>query len=84
MNASRTNNLVIRTPEGIEFSYLLASPAIRFLAWGVDLACITVISNIVLTVLGVLGLINIDFYLASTFLLLYHNTDSLVVVTMTG
>ena len=38
MNASKTNTLVIRTPEGIEFSLLLAGPVTRFLAWVIDLA----------------------------------------------
>lgn len=32
--------LSIRTPEGVEFSYPLAGPFSRFLAWVVDLACV--------------------------------------------
>jgi len=45
----RTKALTIRTPEGIEFSLQLAGPISRFLAWLIDLACISA----TLTVLGV-------------------------------
>jgi uncharacterized RDD family membrane protein YckC len=37
---SKTNTLLIRTPEGIIFSQLLAGPVTRFLAWLIDGACI--------------------------------------------
>jgi uncharacterized RDD family membrane protein YckC len=37
----RTTSLQIRTPEGIVFSQLLAGPVTRFVAWFVDLLCIT-------------------------------------------
>jgi len=40
MAAQRTNRLEVRTPEGIAFSLLLAGPATRFLAWGIDVACL--------------------------------------------
>jgi uncharacterized RDD family membrane protein YckC len=36
----RTNALLIRTPEGIVFSQLLAGPVSRFVAWLIDLLCI--------------------------------------------
>ncbi len=36
----KTSALLIRTPEGIVFSQLLAGPVTRFLAWFVDLLCI--------------------------------------------
>jgi len=39
----RTNTLHIKTPEGITFALLLAGPVARFLAWMIDLACISVI-----------------------------------------
>src|SRR5271165_1538884 len=38
---SRTSSLQIKTPEGIVFSQLLAGPVTRFLAWVIDLSCIT-------------------------------------------
>jgi uncharacterized RDD family membrane protein YckC len=36
----KTSTLVIRTPEGIEFSQRLAGPVTRFLAWFIDQLCI--------------------------------------------
>lgn len=44
----KTNTLIIRTPEGITFSQLLAGPVTRFLACFIDQLCIQVI----LTLLG--------------------------------
>jgi len=46
----KTNTLIIRTPEGIVFSQLLAGPVTRFLACFMDQFCI----QAVLTVLGIL------------------------------
>lgn len=40
MNAARVSSLVIRTPEGVQFSYLIASPVARCFAWAIDFACI--------------------------------------------
>ena len=37
----KTNTLLIKTPEGIVFSQLLASPVSRFMAWIIDLAAIS-------------------------------------------
>jgi len=39
----KTATLLIRTPEGIVFSQVLAGPVTRCLAWIVDLACISVV-----------------------------------------
>lgn len=39
---SRVNMITIKTPEGISFSFQLAGPVSRFLAWIVDLCCISV------------------------------------------
>ena len=44
----KTNTLIIRTPEGIVFSQLLAGPVTRFLACFIDQFCI----QAVLTLLG--------------------------------
>jgi len=38
-----TAALTIRTPEGVSFSYRLASPFSRMLAWWIDAACIIVV-----------------------------------------
>ncbi len=40
MNAARVSSLVIRTPEGVQFSYWIASPVARCFAWAIDFACI--------------------------------------------
>jgi uncharacterized RDD family membrane protein YckC len=61
MRHDRTNTLLIRTPEGIVFSLLLAGPVTRFLAWAVDMACISAMCSLIGTVLGVLGIIGADF-----------------------
>ncbi len=60
MRRSKTNTLLIKTPEGIVFSLLLAGPVTRFLAWALDLACIGALSSAVGTLLGLLGLISFD------------------------
>jgi len=71
MRPPRTNTLLIRTPEGILFSQLLAGPMSRFLAWLIDLACIITASSILSSVTGVLGIISIDFARALTILLYF-------------
>ncbi len=52
--------LKIKTPEGIEFSFRLAGPVTRFLAWIVDLACIAAGASLVGTVLGLANLVSLD------------------------
>jgi uncharacterized RDD family membrane protein YckC len=61
MNSSRVNTLLIRTPEGIVFPLILASPVTRFLAWIVDLACIAVMIYIAYMLLALIAAINRDF-----------------------
>jgi len=59
--SSRTNVLVIRTPEGISFPLLLAGPVARFLAWIIDAACITVGAIVARFVFTLVGFVNEDF-----------------------
>ena len=59
--ASRTNVLVIRTPEGISFPLLLAGPITRFLAWIIDAACVTTAAIFGRTIFSLLGMVNQDF-----------------------
>jgi len=66
MTGNRTDTLTIETPEGIVFSLQLAGPLIRFLAWCVDMACISVITGVINSILGVLGIISRDVALAAT------------------
>jgi len=61
MALSRTNTLVIRTPEGIAFSMLLAGPVSRFLSWAMDFACISVLASAAGVVVSIFGLISADF-----------------------
>lgn len=56
-----TNSLLIKTPEGIAFSMLLASPVTRFLAYSIDLGCIIAATTVVGSLLGFLNFISLDF-----------------------
>jgi uncharacterized RDD family membrane protein YckC len=40
---TRTNTLLIKTPEGVVFSQTLAGPIARFLAWLIDLFCLWIL-----------------------------------------
>ena len=54
---TRTNTLLIRTPEGVVFSQTLAGPVARFLAWGIDFTCSAVIIfilNIIVTFISII------------------------------
>lgn len=55
---SKTNVLVIRTPEGITFSLLLAGPVTRFCAWIIDLMCISTLSSVVSVLVNLLALLS--------------------------
>lgn len=55
------NELRIRTPEGVLFSFPIASPVSRFLAWSVDAAVIAAVSSVASICLGVLGAVSLDF-----------------------
>jgi uncharacterized RDD family membrane protein YckC len=65
MLSSRTNTLIIKTPEGIEFSLLLAGPITRFLAWAIDMATIMAIISILNVVFGILGILSRDLAMAA-------------------
>jgi uncharacterized RDD family membrane protein YckC len=56
----KTNTLLIRTPEGITFSLLLAGPLTRFLAWIIDLACIAVAGGVMSKLLVVFHVMSPD------------------------
>jgi uncharacterized RDD family membrane protein YckC len=67
--------LAIRTPEGVEFSLLLAGPGVRLLALALDLMCVVAISDFVSTVLRVLLVFSAD--LAGAVLTIAYFTISL-------
>jgi len=73
MNAKfHTQN--IRTPEGVVFSLMLASPITRMLAWLVDLAAIGVLSSILRSVIGLTVLVGIDFAVALSIIIYFAVT----------
>src|SRR5436309_12853331 len=57
----KTAALQIRTPEGIVFSQLLAGPVTRFLAWFIDVLCISALLTLLGRVLMLLQILNQDF-----------------------
>jgi len=62
----RTNSLVIRTPEGISFSMLLAGPVSRAIAWAIDLACLAAAMSVTGALVGILGVLSFDISQAVT------------------
>ena len=60
MTQSKTNTLQITTPEGIVFALNLASPITRFLAYAVDLACISALTTLLGAIIGLLGILSSD------------------------
>ena len=68
MNIGNINTLTIKTPEGIDFSLLLAGPITRFLAWSVDLLVILAINKLLNVLLGTLGILSRDLATAAIIL----------------
>ena len=52
------HTLEIRTPEGIAFTQILASPLTRFLAWFMDLLCVSTLSIGINLILGIVRIIS--------------------------
>ena len=65
---NKINTLTIKTPEGIEFSLLLAGPITRLLAWSVDLLAILAISKLLNIALGLVGILSRDLAMAANIL----------------
>lgn len=59
-----TRVLRIRTPEGVEFSQILAGPVVRFAAWVIDMAAVGTLLSVVGMVAGLLGLASGDIAVA--------------------
>jgi uncharacterized RDD family membrane protein YckC len=59
---SKTNTLIIRTPEGVTFSFAIASPMCRCLAWSVDCMCMMVCVQVLGWVCLQLSFISSDLY----------------------
>jgi uncharacterized RDD family membrane protein YckC len=58
------NTQTIRTPEGVTFSLLLASPELRMMAWLIDAFTIGILLSLINTVAGLIHVIQLDFLLA--------------------
>jgi uncharacterized RDD family membrane protein YckC len=58
----------IKTPEGIVFSQLLAGPVLRFSAWCVDVAVISVCTTLLGYVLSLVRIFSLDLYFAASVL----------------
>src|SRR3954462_8942813 len=60
MLVGRVNRLPVRTPEGILFSFVLASPMARFLAMCIDIGCVIGLTSSLGIVNRFVGLLNRD------------------------
>ena len=69
----KQSSMKIQTPEGVQFSLLLAGPVTRFLAWIIDAGIIYVIVSITGTLLGLFTVVSYDLgtalYILAAFLL---------------
>lgn len=68
---SRFNNLVIQTPEGVQFIHQLASPVARFIAVTVDTFAIWSFMSILSVAVAMLGLVSQDLAIAFNVLLYF-------------
>ena len=66
MNRAAQRRLVIRTPEGVEFSLALAGPMTRFLAWAIDACAIGVAASLIGKLLSLLAFISLDLAVATS------------------
>lgn len=62
------SELRLRTPEGIVFSYKLAGPISRCMAWGVDVFVIFVIFLAVIKICNIVGVLSPDFASALSYI----------------
>jgi uncharacterized RDD family membrane protein YckC len=74
MSGGQARSLVIETPEGVVFSYALASPVIRALAWMVDVAAVAVLTKAIGQAFDWLGRLNSD-WATATAVIVYFVTS---------
>src|SRR2546426_9581844 len=74
MASATLNTLPIRTPEGVSFSLMLAGPTSRFLAYLVDLCCITGLAEVAKKISEASGIVGDDFGAAVRVLLYFAIT----------
>ncbi len=66
MTRAAQRRLIIRTPEGIEFSLALAGPITRFLAWAIDAFAIGIASSMIGKLLMLFAFLSLDLVLATS------------------
>jgi uncharacterized RDD family membrane protein YckC len=66
MTDSAQRRLMIRTPEGVEFSRTLAGPMTRFLAWSIDACAIGAASSMIGKLVTVFAFISADLVVATS------------------
>src|SRR5438105_821113 len=56
---NKTNTLLIKTPEGIVFSQLLAGPVTRFTAWLIDVVCVIAVTSVLGVLVTLLAIVSL-------------------------
>src|SRR2546430_8726179 len=56
---NKTNTLLIKTPEGIVFSQLLAGPITRFSAWVIDVTCVVFVTSLLGVLISLLAFFSV-------------------------
>src|SRR5215211_1300013 len=72
---TRTNTLLIRTPEGVVFSQTLAGPVARFLAWLIDFTCTSVLLTALNFIVAFTAVVSTEF--ASALSIIFYFTISI-------
>ena len=72
---TRTNTLLIKTPEGVVFAQTLAGPATRFLAWLVDFLCASVLLFALNLIVAFTAIVSSEF--ASALSIIFYFTISI-------
>lgn len=71
MSGGQVQSLIIETPEGVVFSYTLASPVTRAIAWIVDVAAVSVLTKAIGRGCEWLGQLNGDWATATSVILYF-------------
>ena len=82
--SERFNQLIIQTPEGVQFVHQLASPVVRFIAVAIDTLAIGSILSILSVSVFFLGLISLDIAAAFNVLLYFVPNLNVCPTSITG
>lgn len=67
MIPDRTQTLRVRTPEGVVFGFLIASPVSRMAAWAIDFISVNIAWTVVSTLLYFVAMLSVDLMMAVQF-----------------